>query len=55
MAGEVTETDFASLVSELAADPNRQHELVELLREDHERLRSTRSSDDYTNARVGFA
>jgi len=36
MVVEVTETDFASLVSELAADPNRQHELIELLREDNE-------------------
>jgi len=36
MAGEVTETDFASLVGELAADPNRRHELIKLLREDNE-------------------
>src|SRR6476659_7025708 len=36
MTVEVTETDFASLVSELAAEPNRQHELLEMLREDHE-------------------
>jgi len=35
MAIEVTETDFASLVSELAADPNRQYELLNLLREDN--------------------
>jgi len=36
MVVEVTETEFASLVSERAADPKRQHELLELLREDNE-------------------
>jgi protein SCO1/2 len=31
----LTEPDFASLISSIRADPNRHHELTELLREDH--------------------
>ena len=51
----LSEPEFASLVSTIAADPDRRNELTELLHEDHSIYDERGAATHSSNARVGFS